>query len=139
MRTIILLLALLISACAETDKAPVVATDLMITQPMPGKTMRAAYLALTNNTDEAIRITRVSSDAFAAVQMHETTVENGIARMRALPQLDIPAGGTVRLERGGKHLMLMRPTGAAESLTLQFFAGDRLLLEVSAPLAPGTN
>ena len=139
MRTLILILALLVTACTETNEAPVVATDVTITQPMPGKTMRAGYLALTNNTDDAIRITRVTSDVFAAVQLHETTVEDGVARMRALPQLDIPAGETVRLERGGKHLMLMRPAGTAETMTLQFFDGDSLLLEVSAPLAPGTN
>jgi copper(I)-binding protein len=106
---------------------------------MPGKTMRAAYLALTNNTDEAIRITRVTSDVFAAVELHETTVRDGVARMRALPQLDIPAGETILLERGGKHLMLMRPEGTAQNMTLQFFDGDSLLLEVSAPLAPETN
>lgn len=139
MRTLILLLALLVTACTETNEAPVVATDVTITQPMPGKTMRAAYLALTNNTDEAIRITRVTSDVFAAVELHETTVRDGVARMRALPQLDIPAGETILLERGGKHLMLMRPEGTAQNMTLQFFDGDSLLLEVSAPLAPETN
>ncbi|MBT8093030.1 MAG: copper chaperone PCu(A)C [Gammaproteobacteria bacterium] len=99
-------------------------------------TMRAAYLALTNNTNETIQITRVASDAFANVELHETTVVDGVARMRALPRLEIPAGGTVRLERGGKHLMLMRPSGTAETMTLQFFDGDDLLLSVSAPLAP---
>lgn len=139
MRPSILILALLIAACADTDKAPLVAADIMITQPMLAKSMRAAYLSLTNNTDEAIRITQVTSDVFADVQMHETTVNNGVARMRALPQLDIPAGGTVRLQRGGKHLMLLRAVGTADTTTLQFFDGDSLLLEVSAPLPSGTN
>jgi copper(I)-binding protein len=138
-RTTILIVALLIAACAETDKAPLVATDIVITQPMLAKSMRAAYLSLTNNTDENIRITQVTSDVFSSVQLHETTVTDGVARMRKLPQLDIPAGGTVRLERGGKHLMLMRAVGAADTTTLQFFDGDSLLLEVSAPLAPGKN
>lgn len=139
MRKSCLLLALLLAACADGQEAPVVATDVTITQPMPGKSMRAAYLALTNNTTEAIRITRVTSDAFASVQLHETSLKDGVARMRSLPQLEIRAGETVRLERGGKHLMLMRPSGSAEMLTLQFFDGDSLLLTVSAPLAPGTS
>ena len=39
------------------------------------------------------------------------------------------------LERGGKHLMLMRPTGDTDSASLQFFDDDALLLTVSAPLA----
>lgn len=139
MRTSTLLLALLLTACGTGPQAPVVATDVTVTQPVPGKTMRAAYLALTNNTDETIRVTRVASDAFASVQLHETSVENGVARMRSLPQLQIPAGETVRLERGGKHLMLMRPAGDAETMTLRFYDGDNLLLAVSAPLTAAAD
>jgi copper(I)-binding protein len=136
MRKSLLMLALLLTACGGPDKAPIVATDISVTQPPPGKTMRAAYLALTNNTGAAIRITRVTSDAFASVSLHETTVEDGVARMRPMPELEIPAGETVRLQRGGKHLMLMRPTGSASSMSLQFFDGDNLLLTVTAPLGP---
>ncbi|MBT8087210.1 MAG: copper chaperone PCu(A)C [Gammaproteobacteria bacterium] len=139
MRTATLLLLLLLAACADVQQPPLVASDVTITQPMPGKTMRAAYLALTNNTNEAIRISRVSSDAFANVELHETTVVDGVARMRRLPLLQVPAGGTVRLERGGKHLMLMRPTDAADKMSLEFFDGDDLLLAISAPLTPGSD
>jgi copper(I)-binding protein len=98
--------------------------------------MRAVYLALTNNTNEAIHITRVTSDAFASVSLHETSIEDGIARMRPMPRLEIPAGETVQLQRGGKHVMLMRPVGPGETMSLQFFDGDNLLLTVSAPLLP---
>ena len=139
MRTATLLLVLLLAACADVQQPPLVASDVTITQPMPGMTMRAAYLALTNNTNEAIRISRVTSDLFANVELHETTVADGVARMRRLPLLEIPAGGTVRLQRGGKHLMLMRPSGAAENMSLEFFDGDNLLLAISAPLTPGPD
>lgn len=140
MRTATLLLLLLLAACADVQQPPLVASDVTVTQPMPGRSMRAAYLALTNNTNEAIRISRVSSDAFANVELHETTVVDGVARMRRLPLLQVPAGGTVRLERGGKHLMLMRPAdAAADKMSLEFFDGDDLLLAISAPLTPGPD
>ncbi len=135
MRQLAPLLAIALVACNQQPAAPLVAADLEVTPAIPGKTMRAAYVALTNNTDDAIRISRVTSDAFSIVELHETTIDDGVARMRSLDALLIPAGATVRLQRGGKHLMLMRPSRASPSITLQFFDGDHLLLTLSAPLA----
>jgi copper(I)-binding protein len=37
----------------------------------------------------------------------------------------------VSFEPGGKHLMLMRPADSIESVTLQFFASESLLLSVT--------
>ena len=102
---------------------------------MPGTKMSAAYLSLANNTDQAIRISHVASLQYASVQLHESTIEDGVARMRAIEVLEIPAGKTVALRRGGKHLMLMRPTGPASTVSLQFFAGDDLVLTVDASFA----
>ena len=135
MHRFLILLATALVACNQPPAAPLVATDLEITPAMPGKTMRAAYLALTNNTNHAIRISRVSSDAFSLIELHETTIEDGVARMRPLDALLVPPGKTVRLQRGGKHLMLMRPSGPADSMTLEFYDGDDLLLKLNAPLA----
>ena len=35
--------------------------------------------------------------------------KRSFARLEAVPRLEIEDGGTVVFERGGKHLMLMRP------------------------------
>ena len=59
--------------------------------------------------------------------------------MRAIPVLEIAAGETVTLQRGGKHLMLMRPTGSSDTVSLQFLDGDDLLLTVDATFEPQTN
>ena len=122
----------LVAACSAEPEAPLVATDVVVTRPMPGMQMSAAYMELTNNTDDAIRITRVASPQYEAVQLHESIVEDGVARMRAIPVLEIPARQTVTFERGGKHLMLMRPTAPSETVSLQFLDGDTLLLSVDA-------
>ncbi len=103
---------------------------------MPGMKMSAAYLSLTNNTGEAIRITGVESPQYESVQLHESILQDGVARMRAIPLLEIPARQTVTLQRGGKHLMLLRPTAASEAVTLQFLDGDSLLLSVDATFEP---
>ncbi|MBT8101873.1 MAG: copper chaperone PCu(A)C [Gammaproteobacteria bacterium] len=132
MRTTILLTALFIGACGVEPQPPLVATEVVVTRPMPGMAMSAAYLSLTNNTDQPIHISRVTSAQFESVQLHESSIEDGVARMRAIPVLQIPAGETATLERGGKHLMLMRPRGTFESVSLQFFDDDDLILNVDA-------
>ncbi len=134
MRIAIVVGLLLLAACGVSTAPPLVATNVVITQPVAKMRMSAGYLSLTNNTSEAISISRVVSPDFESVMLHETTIEDGVARMRALPRLEIPGGGSVTLKRGGKHLMLMRPTGPVDTVTLQFFDDDDLILAVEAKL-----
>lgn len=102
---------------------------------MPGMSMSAGYMHLENNSGELIRITRVSSPNFGAVEIHETTVEDDIARMRRVDKLEIAPGGDVRLQRGGKHLMLIDPTGSSSEVTLNLYSDERLVLAIQATLA----
>ena len=92
--------------------------------------MSAGYLVLTNNTDEAMRITAVESPQFGRVEIHETTIVEGVSRMRELEELTVPAHGSVALQRGGKHLMLMQANDLDDSVTLQFFSDYTPLLSV---------
>lgn len=123
MRLVTLLVALLLGAC-EAPQPPLVVSGVEVTRPMPGRHMSAGYLVLTNNTGEDIRITGVTSPQFASVEIHETTIEGGISRMREIEELIVPASGSVTLERGGKHLMLMRARNVQDSVTLHFMSGD---------------
>lgn len=134
MRRLLLLFTLVTAAagCDSPEGPPVVADNVVVTAPGAGMPMAAGYLEITNHSGTDIRITRVSSPAYAAVEMHETIVEAGIARMRAIPVLEIAAGETVTFERGGRHLMLMDPAGTPETITLNFYSDDVLLLTVSA-------
>jgi len=128
MRILPALLALLLGACGGAANAPLVASDVEITRPMPGMQMAAGFLVLSNNTAAPIAITRVSSPQFEAVEIHETTITDGIARMRRLDELVVPARSSVTLERGGKHLMLLRPVDTGNTVTLQLYSGDALQL-----------
>ena len=144
MRICLFLAALLVGACSAEPGPALVATEVVVTRPMPGMGMSAAYLSLTNNSDRIVSISRVTSAQFESVELHESTVEDGVARMRAVPKLEIPAGATVTLQRGGKHLMLMRPTGPADTLALHFYDDEELILTVDATFQselknPSTN
>lgn len=127
--------AFLLGACGGEIQAPLVATEIEVLTPVSGNPMSAGYMLLSNNSDAPIEITSVSSPQFASVELHETRDENGIARMRPIEALSIEPGQAVRLEPGGKHLMLMRPIGDTTAVTLNLYAGDTLLLSVQAPLA----
>lgn len=129
MRAPVLLLLFVLAACGGPG-APLVVSELEVTRPVPGRHMSAGYLVLTNNTDEPLRISGVASPQFGSVEIHETTVTDGVSRMRRLEQLVVPAHGSVTLRRGGKHLMLMRPSDVGNTVTLRFFAGDTPVLSV---------
>ena len=129
MRRFLLLSLALLAACGS-PQPPLVATDVEVTPPMLGLQMSAGYLVLTNNTDEPIVIDAVTSPQFGSVELHETTLDNGISRMRRIEELVIPANGSVTLERGGKHLMLMRSTGPSEIITLQFLSKGEPVLTI---------
>lgn len=112
-------------------QAPLSASELEISRAIPGNGMRAAYMALTNRAAQEIRITRVSSPQFGSVELHETAVEDGVAKMRSLETLRISRGETVRLAPGGKHLMLSKPTGDSGPISLNFYSDNELMLTLT--------
>ena len=136
MRVAVLIVVLFIAACGQ-PQPPLVASDVEVTKPMPGMKMSAGYFVLTNNTDEAIRITAVTSPQFAAVEIHETTLEDGISRMRELDALVVPPHGSVTLERGGKHLMLMRPGELGDRVSLQLLSDEAPVLAIDYAFPSG--
>lgn len=129
MRIVVTAVCLLLAACGA-PQPPLVAGEVEITRPLPGREMSAGFMVLTNNTDRAIRITSATSPQFAAVEIHETSIEDGIARMRALDELIVPANGSVTLRRGGKHLMLMRGGDIGDTVTVEFFSDGVPVLSI---------
>ena len=101
----------------------------------PTARVMAGYLTLHNHGETAREIVRVTSPAFARVEMHLSRIEDGMARMIPQDTLRIPAGGKLELAPGGYHLMLFEPAAPLQlddevELTLQ--AGDGATLSVSA-------
>jgi hypothetical protein len=91
----------------------------------------AGYLAITNPGGGADALVSASSPIATSVELHESTADaSGMMAMHPVDRIDIEAGGTVKLEPGGYHLMLMGVTrmpavGETVELTLTFEkAGD---------------
>jgi periplasmic copper chaperone A len=75
----------------------------------PSMPMMAGFGRIENGCDLPVAVLSAHSAHFDAVELHETRIEDGVSRMRAVPRLEIAAGGAAMLAPGGLHLMLMRP------------------------------
>lgn len=96
-----------------------------------------AYLTLMNHGAEPDRLLSMSSDVADKAQLHETIQENGIAKMRAVESLDLPAGATVELKPGGLHVMmtgLKAPLAEGGSFTLRLTFEKAGEVEVKVPV-----
>lgn len=101
-----LLFALLPMSVAAED---LTISDAWIRAAPPGAHMLAGYARFQNPGDVDARLVSAASDRFGLVEIHRTVEVDGVARMREVEAVDIPAGGEVLLAPGGLHLMLMRP------------------------------
>lgn len=90
---------------AASSAAGVRITDAWVRAPAPGQNTAGAYVELTSDRDAAI--VAAGSTAAARVEMHSTTTEDGVMRMRALSRIELPAGKSVKLAPSGTHLMLV--------------------------------
>jgi copper(I)-binding protein len=102
----------------------------------PGMPMGVAYLSITNHGNAADVLLGASTPVAASVQMHQTTIAEGMARMRPLTEIVIAPGTTVRIEPGGIHLMLVDlkaplELGKSVPLDLQFRAAGKITVQLS--------
>lgn len=68
----------------------------------------ALYFTVMNGMAQADRLTAVESEVAASATLHESVNDNNVVRMEARPDgFALPAGGSVALAPGGKHVMLM--------------------------------
>ena len=116
-----------VSAAGKPAACAPVVRDGWIRLLPGGMPMHGGFARIDNPCAVAQKITAVASDAYGDASLHETTLVNGISRMRALPALVVPAHGSVELKPGGLHLMLMdpkKPLKPGDHVVLRFSAGN---------------
>jgi copper(I)-binding protein len=122
----ILLLALLPPVAGARDCAPQVREGWV--RLLPGGMqaahgrMHAGFGRLVNPCPMPVTIVGARSPAYAAVELHETRIVNGVSRMRAVPELRLAPDAAAVLKPGGLHLMLLRPHAPLR-------AGSRVVIE----------
>lgn len=132
-----IILSLCLNSATFAEEAPPVkpaATTVMavhepwVREAPPNAEMLAAYMHLENATDREMVLVGASSPEFAKVEIHNSVIENGIAKMIPQPELVIAAKKDVMLAPGGLHIMLINPkqplkAGDKVNLTLNFKDG----------------
>lgn len=101
-------------------------------RPSTGKT-GAAYFTIKNNGADD-KLTGVTADVSAKVQLHDMEMDGNIMRMRKLDALPLPAGKTVNVAPGGLHIMLIglaAPLKAGDSFPMRLTFEKAGTVEVS--------
>lgn len=87
------------------SQAEVRADNAWMRQLPPGVVTTAAYVDLTST--EADRLIGAQADIAKRVEVHETTMTDGVMSMRHVPQVELLKDVTVSLKPKSKHLMVM--------------------------------
>ncbi len=122
------------AATAFALAVPVAAfADVTIDSPwirgtVPGQSVTGAFMTIRST--EATALVRVESPAAESLQVHRTAMVDGMMSMEPVESLAVPAHGSVALEPGGFHVMLVGlrtslHAGDKVPLTLTFRSGDR--------------
>lgn len=133
MRRILVSLMLIALPSLASAGAPVV-SDAWARATPPGVDVGAAYLTITGGS-ASDRLVGASTDRAAMVHLHETGESDGVATMRPVDGVAVPAGKRVVLAPKGTHIMLMglkRPLTAGETfpLALRFEAAGEQVVQV---------
>lgn len=135
---------LCLAACAPEPHGVkgVVISDAWTRPTATGMPMGVAYFTITNNTGADDALVAASTPAAARVEMHETSIEDGMARMRPLTEIAVPRAGRVAVAPGGIHLMLVdlvQPleAGSRVPLVLEFRTAGKMTVELSVEARGG--
>lgn len=76
-------------------------------RPAPQGQNGVIYLEIRNGGAADDRLIAVSTPLATKIELHRSTMEDGIHRMEKVESIVVPAGGGVELAPGGYHVMLV--------------------------------
>jgi len=129
--------ALLLTTAAQA--APKV--EAAWTRPAPQGQTGAGFMTLKNPDAKPDALVAVASPLAKGVQIHQSSMSGGMASMKQVTRVDIPAGGSVTFAPGGYHLMLLGlrkavKMGDAVPATLTFASGAKVQVSFVAGMGP---
>ncbi len=132
-------LALALAAAQWTAHAQTIVKDPWVRGTVPQQRATGMFAQITSATGG--KLVSASSPVANLVEIHEMTMAGDVMKMRAIPDLDLPAGKAVDLKPGGYHIMLIDLNQAlkagdsvAVSLIIEGRDGKSETVEVVAPV-----
>jgi len=120
--------------------ADITVEDAYARASSPNAKAGAAFMLITNGGTQDDRLVDASSDIAARVELHTHVQDGDVMRMVHVEEgFALPAGETVVLERGGKHVMFMGlntslDQGDTVEVTLTFENAGEILVEIPVDL-----
>ncbi len=126
---LMLLLALSAGVSADGVAGKVSVVDPYVRAVPPVAKTSAAFMQLQNSSSTEGFLVSADTPAAAVVELHTHTMDEGVMRMRQVPQITLPPNTTVSLEPGGLHIMffdLKSPLSPGDEvpITLTFSDGS---------------
>jgi copper(I)-binding protein len=106
-----------------------------------GVAVGAAYFTVVNHGKQSDTLVAVTSPVATRAELHRTTMESGLARMRPAGQIVLTPGQTVKAEPGSLHLMLTglgKPLVAGTSVPLVLHFRQAGAITVQMQVLPAT-
>lgn len=97
---------LILALMAAPAAADVEIRDAWVRAVPPVAKSTAAYFVLANTGAEPVVLHGARAGFAGHAMMHDMAGEKGARRMVHLNEVTVPAGGEVRFQPGGRHLML---------------------------------
>lgn len=137
---VLALLMFAAAACGDDDEdtGDDGTEEIAIMEPFGRATLdtASAYFTIKNNGDADDALVAASAPVADMVGLHEVVTEGAESKMQPIEKIDVPAGGEVKLEPGGLHVMLEELTqelkeGDSYTLTLEFESGLTMDVEIT--------
>jgi copper(I)-binding protein len=120
------LLACITLVASLAAQAKVTVEDATVGETVPAQKSTGAFA--TVKSDEGGKLVAVKTPMAKIVEIHSSTVKNGVMQMRAVDSVDLPAGRAVHLAPAGSyHVMLIglvRPMKVGDKVPLTFVVED---------------
>lgn len=93
----------------------------------------AAYFTIHGGSEPVV-LRNIATEEAVRLEIHESMTQGGMASMKPVETVDVPAKATVKFEPGGKHIMLWSINRQAIAdgkmgFTFTFSNGDRILVD----------
>lgn len=132
------LVCLLLSVSVQAAQVEV--TQAWVKPTIPGTVNGAGYMVVRNHGDQAVTLIGIKTDAARAAEVHQhVTGEDGMMRMRRVPELVIDANESVTFQPGGYHVMFFGvkiPFKVGEEVAFELQFADAEALMVNAEVRP---
>ena len=122
------------TAFAQASTSELTFNDPWIRGSAPGQKNGAGYLVIENKSNQPAALVSADSDRADRIELHTIVREEGVAKMREVPEILVPANDSVTLQPGGYHVMfigLTQPFKEGESVPVKLNFANGQSVEVS--------